>query len=69
MKLPLLLSVPHGGVNVPPEVRDYCILTEEEIIVDGDEGASEIYWPLEEHVAAFIKTDIARAILDMNRRE
>jgi formiminoglutamase len=68
-QLPLLLSVPHAGLHVPPEVKGLCILTEQEIIEDGDEGAAEIYWPLEERVAAFLTTDIARAVIDLNRTE
>lgn len=68
-KLPLLLSVPHAGLRVPPEVADLCILKEDDIIADGDEGAAEIYWPLEEQVAAFVTTDVARAIVDQNRAE
>jgi formiminoglutamase len=67
MKLPILLSVPHAGTRVPPEVVEYCILDEQAIVEDGDEHAAEIYWPLERHVAAFVTTDIARAIVDMNR--
>jgi N-formylglutamate amidohydrolase len=67
MKLPILLSVPHAGLKVPPEVEDLCILSQEEIIQDGDEGAAEIYLPLREEVAKLVTTDVARAILDMNR--
>jgi N-formylglutamate deformylase len=69
MSLPLLISVPHAGLRVPPEVETLCILNEEEIIRDGDEGAGRIYHPLKEMVAAFVTTDIARAIVDMNRAE
>lgn len=69
MTLPLLLSVPHGGLRVPSEVQDICILTEQEIIKDGNEWARDIYTPLEKRVAAFVTTDIARAIVDMNRPE
>ena len=69
MTLPLLISVPHAGVRVPPEVETLCILNEEEIIRDGDEGAGRIYHPLKERVEAFVTTDIARAIVDMNRAE
>lgn len=67
MKLPILLSVPHAGTRVPPEAVDYCVLDEEAIIKDGDEHAADIYWPLQDHVAAFVTTDVARAIVDMNR--
>lgn len=68
MTLPLLLSVPHAGLAVPPEAEPYCVLGEREIVEDGDEGAAEIY-DLESAVAAFHTTDIARAIVDMNRPE
>lgn len=68
-KLPVLLSVPHAGLTVPPEVEDICILSERDISEDGDEHAAEIYWPLEKHVEAFLTTDIARAVVDLNRAE
>jgi N-formylglutamate amidohydrolase len=67
MTLPLLLSVPHAGTWIPPEVKDICVLTEEEIIKDGDEGAAEIYLPLKDHVQALVTTEVSRAVLDMNR--
>jgi N-formylglutamate amidohydrolase len=69
MKLPILLSVPHAGWKIPPEVQDICILTEKDIIEDGDVGAAEIYYPLEEKIKAFVTLDIGRAIVDLNRAE
>lgn len=69
MKLPILLSVPHAGWKIPPEVQDICILTEKDIIEDGDVGAAEIYYPLEGKVKSFVTTDIGRAIVDLNRAE
>ena len=68
-KLPLLISVPHGGLETPDEIRSKVKLTHAEVIEDGDEGAAEIYWPLEDHVRAFAKTHIARAFVDLNRKE
>ncbi len=68
MTLPLLISVPHAGLKVPPEVEELCTLTREQIAQDGDEGASEIY-SIRKEVAAFVTTDIARAIVDLNRSE
>ena len=68
MRLPILLSVPHAGLDVPPEVAEYCVLTPDEIVKDGDEGAGEIY-ALEAEVEAFQTTTIARAIVDLNRAE
>jgi N-formylglutamate amidohydrolase len=68
MRLPVLLSVPHAGLRVPPEVKSYCCLTPGQIAADGDAGASEIY-DLRYHVAEFVTTDVARAIVDLNRAE
>ncbi|MBW7989144.1 MAG: N-formylglutamate amidohydrolase [Planctomycetes bacterium] len=68
MKLPLIISVPHAGLTVPEEARDYCALTPEQIIADSDEGAAEIY-DLKSEVTVHITTDVARAIVDMNRAE
>jgi formiminoglutamase len=68
MKLPLLLSVPHAGQRVPPEVGNLCALTAKDILEDGDEGAGELY-DLREYVSGFVTTDIARAIVDVNRAE
>ena len=66
MKLPLLLSVPHAGLRVPPEAEPYCILTPRQIAADGDEGAAGIY-ALESDVVAYQTTAVARAIVDLNR--
>jgi formiminoglutamase len=68
MKLPLLISVPHAGFRVPPEVEDLCVLTQEQIVADCDEGAATIY-TLESEVAAYQVSDVARAIVDLNRAE
>ena len=67
MKIPVLISVPHAGLLIPDIVKKQCILSQEDIIKDGDQGADQIYKHLIVHVRAFIETDIARAVLDMNR--
>jgi formiminoglutamase len=69
MTLPLLISMPHAGLFVPESLQSNCLLTTEQIVEDGDEFAFEIYAPLKDKVAAFVTTDIARAVLDMNRQE
>ena len=56
MTLPLLLSAPHAGLIIPPEVQDLCALSKEEIIEDGDEGAAEIFFPLQKEVSALVTT-------------
>ena len=66
MKLPLLVSVPHAGLRVPAEVEPLCALTPAQVAADGDGGAAEIY-AIEGEVGAFVTTDVARAIVDMNR--
>ena len=66
MTLPLLVSVPHAGLRVPAEVESYCVLTPREIEQDGDEGAAEIY-AIESEVEAYVTTDVARAVVDLNR--
>ncbi len=66
--LPLLVSVPHAGLEVPDYLLPYCQLSSIEIAVDGDEGAREIY-DLSSRVAAFVTTEVARAIVDLNRAE
>ena len=66
--LPVLLSVPHAGLRVPDEVASLCILTPDQIAEDGDEHAKEIY-DLSASVARYVTTDIARAVVDLNRRD
>jgi N-formylglutamate deformylase len=68
MILPILLSVPHAGLEIPPEVEHLNLLTPDEVAADGDGGAAEIY-DLESEVAAYVTTHIARAFVDMNRAE
>jgi N-formylglutamate amidohydrolase len=68
-RLPLLLSLPHAGLGVPPEVAAINRLGEEDIRRDGDEQAAAIYRPLRERVAAFVDTEVARAFVDANRAE
>ncbi len=68
MKLHLILSVPHAGLTVPDEVREYCALTPEQIIAESDEDAAEIY-DLKSEVAEFVTTSVARAVIDLNRPE
>lgn len=66
MTLPILLSVPHAGLEVPPEVAADCRLSADEIAADGDGGAAEIY-ALADEVRRFVTSPVARAIVDLNR--
>jgi len=66
---PLLISVPHAGLRVPPEVRSDCILTKKQVRAESDGGAKEIYGRLRDDVTALVTTDVARVIVDVNRAE
>jgi len=65
-KLPLLITVPHGGHEIPPEIRDIINIGHEEIFFDGDPYTREIYG-LKHRVESFIESKTARAAVDMNR--
>lgn len=67
--LPLLISVPHAGLSIPPEVAQLNLLTAREIAEDGDESAREIFAILETEVLHFVTSDVARAFVDLNRAE
>ncbi len=64
--LPILISVPHAGWEVPSYLQPYYKLTREQTAADGDVGAGEIY-DLEAHFQAMVTTKVARAVVDMNR--
>jgi formiminoglutamase len=66
MKLPLIVSIPHGGLEVPDEVAALQMLSADQVRVDGDEGAAEIY-ALEDSVRHVLRASVARAFVDLNR--
>jgi N-formylglutamate amidohydrolase len=68
-RLPLLISVPHAGLKIPPEVAHLNRLTPQQIAEDGDEGAREIYAVLQPQVVHFVTADIGRPFVDLNRAE
>ena len=65
-KLPILLSIPHGGMKKPQELEDHLCITKKDLFDDSDPFVIEIY-DLGEKVQRVIKTDIARAFVDLNR--
>lgn len=66
-RLPILVSLPHAGLEAPPEVAALLAIGQDEIARDSDQGAEEIFSPLEALAAGFVRTRIARAIVDVNR--
>jgi N-formylglutamate deformylase len=63
---PFLISIPHGGETIPPEVADRVIITRRDIFFDGDPHTRQIY-DFRDDVAAFIEMQTARTIIDLNR--
>ncbi len=65
-KLPVLVSVPHGGVKIPYETKRFCRLKIKQILKDGDTWAGFLY-DLEDCVLSYHCFPLARAVLDVNR--
>ena len=64
--LPFIVSIPHGGLTVPPEVADRCALTDEEIFDESDAYSLELYG-VSDIVLGEVTQEVARAIVDLNR--
>jgi N-formylglutamate deformylase len=67
-KLPVLISIPHGGNEVPPELGQRLAIGSKEIFEDSDAYTREIY-DLGEKAMYVVKTTIARAFVDPSRSE
>ena len=62
---PFIISVPHGGITIPEEVRDRIALSPEKVTFYSDPGTREIY-DLRSRIAAFIDTPVSRVVVDLN---
>ncbi|AFS81380.1 N-formylglutamate amidohydrolase [Candidatus Nitrosopumilus koreensis AR1] len=65
-KLPILLSIPHGGTKKPNELDGHLAITNKDLFDDSDPFVVELY-DLGDKVQRVVKTDIARAFVDLNR--
>lgn len=65
-KLPIVISVPHGGLVIPNELTSQFLLTEEEVLIDCDTWERELY-DFKDDVEEYVDTDISRLVIDMNR--
>lgn len=65
-RLPLLVSVPHGGTDVPPEARGRVALNPLELQYYSDPG-SDLLFGRSKEVSAFVSSPISRVIVDLNR--
>jgi formiminoglutamase len=65
-KLPVLLSIPHGGTQKPTELDEHLCITDKDLFDDSDPFVIEIY-DLGDKVERVIKSNVARAFVDLNR--
>jgi N-formylglutamate deformylase len=63
---PFLISVPHGGTDVPEAVRPQLLLTEEDLTYYCDPATRSIFG-YQDRVPAYIETTVSRMIVDLNR--
>ena len=63
---PVLLSIPHGGDRIPPEVDAYTQLSAHDLVADSDAFTREIY-AISDEVVYVAEASIARAFVDLNR--
>ena len=67
-KLPVLLSIPHGGIRKPIELDGHLCITNKDLFDDSDPFVIEMY-DLGDKVQRVIKSKIARAFVDLNRAQ
>jgi N-formylglutamate deformylase len=64
--LPILVIIPHGGVQVPDELAAYETLNEFDLFIQSDACANDLFY-FDTAVSGMIKTDIARLFIDVDR--
>ncbi|MDE0344096.1 MAG: N-formylglutamate amidohydrolase [Deltaproteobacteria bacterium] len=64
--LPVLLSIPHGGMDVPEEIRDRVAIDAHDVHDDIDPFVRELY-DLGPKVLHVVSTSTARTFVDLNR--
>lgn len=64
--LPVIISVPHGGLEVPFEVSSYCRLDLPALLKDGDTWAGFLY-NFSGLIQSSLHFPVARAVIDVNR--
>lgn len=65
-KLPILISIPHGGDKIPEEIQGNILLDSFDILQDSDPFTDEIF-DFKDLAEFEVKTDIARCFVDNNR--
>lgn len=64
--LPLILSIPHGGMHVPKELTDSYLPSLQETLTDGDLWTRYLF-NFGDFIAHTVAADIPRLIVDLNR--
>lgn len=65
-RLPILLSVPHGGTKVPDMLAERINLSPLELLIDSDTRTLDVF-SFQDEVQGYVDTDIARCVVDVNR--
>jgi N-formylglutamate amidohydrolase len=65
-RYPFLISIPHGGVSVPPEVRGLVNLSREEVAFNSDPHTRLLYG-FDKAVEALVDFNVSRVFVDTNR--
>ena len=63
---PFLISVPHGGTEVPESIRPRLLLDDDELRYYCD-PYTRVVFGFQDRVAAYIDTPISRMVVDLNR--
>lgn len=65
-RYPFLISIPHGGTDVPPELNGRLQLSKKDIHYYSDPRTKELY-NFGDKAAVLIEADISRMVVDLNR--
>jgi formiminoglutamase len=65
-RYPFLISVPHGGTEVPDTIRPLLLLSEEDLRYYCD-PSTRVLFGFQDRVAAYIDTPVSRMVVDLNR--
>lgn len=65
-KIPFLMIIPHGGINIPEELFGYENLSPLNIFFESDAGAEEIF-SLKNSIEKIISTPVSKIFVDPDR--
>ena len=66
-KLPILVTLPHGGLSVPPEIADRLAINATHIYNECDLWVDDLFAGVAAHAQGSITMPIARVLVDANR--